>query len=70
MPQIMHTRQQDDLCSQTYPQKMGIDNSRAAGSDQRGASAIFFLESTVEVTHNKTVQRDRKKVGGGRTYRE
>jgi hypothetical protein len=30
MPQILHPQQQDDLCSQTYPQKMGIDNSRAA----------------------------------------
>jgi len=50
MPQIPHPQQQDDLCAQTYPQKMGIDNSHASVSDQRGASAIFFVESVVEVT--------------------
>jgi len=50
MPQIQHPQQQDDLYAQTYPQKMGIDNSHASVSDQRGASAIFFVESVVEVT--------------------
>jgi hypothetical protein len=29
MPQIVHRSKQSDRCSQAYPQKMGIDNSRA-----------------------------------------
>jgi hypothetical protein len=70
MPQILHPQQQDDLCAQTYPQKMGIDNSHASVSDQRGVSATFFVESVVEVTAEDTRQRDKKRVGGGRTYRE
>ena len=50
LPQTLHPQQPDDLCSQTYPQKMGIDNLHASGSDQRAASAIFFVESDAEVT--------------------
>jgi hypothetical protein len=42
MPQILHPRQHDDLCAQTYPQKMGIDNSHAEISDPRGRFVIFF----------------------------
>jgi hypothetical protein len=37
MPQFLRPQQQDDLCAQTYPQKMGIDNSHAAVSDLPGA---------------------------------
>jgi hypothetical protein len=50
MPQFLRPQQQDDLCAQTYPQKMGIDNLHASVSDQRAASAIFFVESVAEVT--------------------
>jgi hypothetical protein len=50
MPQFLRPQQQDDLCAQTYPQKMGIDNLHASVSDQRAASAIFFVESDAEVT--------------------
>ena len=32
---------------------MGIDNSRAAVSDQQGASVIFFVESLVEAPAGK-----------------
>jgi len=42
MPQILHPQHQNDLCSQGYPQKMGIDNSHAAISDLRGAWAMFL----------------------------
>lgn len=70
MPQILHPQQQDDLYSQSYPQKMGIDKSRAAVTDQRGATAIFFLESVVEVSAEEQCGVAAKKVGGARTYRE
>jgi hypothetical protein len=53
MPQILHPQQQDDLCAQTYPQKMGIDNSHAAVNDQRGEARVsdcFLVGSAAEVS--------------------
>jgi len=44
MPQILHSQQQDDRCSQTYPQKMGIDNSHAVEQHARKIAPNFFFE--------------------------
>jgi hypothetical protein len=76
MPQIPHPQQPRDLCSQTYPQKMGIDNSRAAQSEFRLILGIFFLLVDQKGSENvggatETMRAfNRKRVGGGRTYRE
>jgi hypothetical protein len=62
MRQILHPQHQNDLCSQTYPQKMGIDNSHAAVSDLRGVSDVF-VESVVEVTAEENNEACQEKSG-------
>jgi hypothetical protein len=73
MPQILHPQQQKDLCTQTYPQKMGIDNSHAVISDQRARFGFFFGTGSRNAGlgfGRNSDAGEKKGVGGGRTYRE
>jgi hypothetical protein len=67
MPPIVRDLQQDVRCAQTYPQKMGIDNSRAAEQQLGKKWKIFSVETSSAETGRRG---SKKKVGGARTYRE